>query len=284
MVAGCKDIILCTPPNSKGNLSPLILVAADLVGIKQIFKVGGAEAIGSMAYGTETIPKVSKIIGPGNQFVAEAKKQVLDSVSIDSPAGPSEVFIIADKDADPYFIAADLLADGEHGDNSSCILITTSEAVAKETIKQIKMQLKPLSTSDRIMKSLKSFGLIAVADTLDEAINFCNDFAPEHVELMIENPENYLPKIMNAGSVFLGKWTAKASGDYVNGANHILPTGGFAKMYAPLSVESFGLLMEVQNVSTKISLARVRESAEILGELEGLPAHRESISVRFRKR
>lgn len=282
-IAGCQTIIMCTPPDSKGNVPSPTLVAADLIGIKNIFKVGGSEAIGAMAFGTRTIPSVYKIFGAGNSFVTEAKMQVYGTVDIDMPAGPSEVFIIADESANPAFIAADLLADGEHGEDSGCVLVTTSLKVAEGVVKEIDKQLKDLSTAERTKKALESYGLIAVVDTLLEAIEFSNDYAPEHLEIMTKNPKDILKKITNAGSVFLGPWTTKGSGDYATGANHVLPTGTMAKMFNPLSVESFGKKMQVQIVESKNALSKIRTIIETFGEIEGLPAHKNSATIRFLK-
>lgn len=283
VIAGCRDIILCTPPNKDGRIPAPTLVAADIIGVKQLFKIGGAEAIAAMAYGTESIPNVYKIFGAGNAFVTEAKMQIFGEVDIDMPAGPSEVFIIADKTANPRFIAADLLADGEHSEDSACVLVTTSMNVAEKTLQEIEKQLDQLSTADRIRESLRRYGLIAKVDSLDEAITFCNDYAPEHLEIMTENPDAVLEKINNAGSVFLGPWTTKSAGDYATGANHVLPTGGMAKMFPPLSVESFGKMMQVQQVASKQSLQRIRKTVETFGEIEQLPAHKNATSIRFEK-
>lgn len=244
-IAGCKEIIMCTPPDQKGSIPPPTLVAADMIGIKKIYKVGGAEAIAAMAFGTNTIPKVYKIFGAGNSYVTEAKMQVFGEVAIDMPAGPSEVFVVADETANPAFIAADLLADGEHGEDSACVLITTSDQIAKQTIQEIKKQLPKLSTKARARESIRRYGLFAIVDSLDEAIEFTNEYAPEHLEIMTRNPKNLVKKIINAGSVFLGDWTTKSAGDYATGANHVLPTGGMAKMFPSLSIESFGKMMQI---------------------------------------
>jgi len=283
IIAGCSEIVLCTPPDNSGNIPSPTLIAADSLGIKKIFKVGGAEAIGAMAFGTETIPNVYKIFGAGNSYVTEAKLQVFGTVNIDMPAGPSEVFIIADDTANPAYIAADLLADGEHGEDSACVLLTTSRVVANKTITEINNQLKHLSTAERVRESLRRYGLIAIVDSLDEAIAFSNEYAPEHLEIMTRNPNQVLQKITNAGSVFLGSWTTKSSGDYATGANHVLPTGGMAKMFPSLSIESFGRMMQVQKVSSKKSLAKIRKTIETFGETENLPAHKNATSIRFKE-
>ena len=279
-IAGCPEIILCSPAKSDGNLPAATIVAADLIGLKKIYKVGGAEAIAAMAYGTETIPRVYKIFGAGNAYVTTAKMCVYGDVAIDMPAGPSEIFIIADETANPKYIAADLLADGEHGKDSACVLITTSCRVAEETIKEIQKQLPRLKTRTRVEESIKSYGLFALVDSLEEAISFANEYAPEHLEIMTKNPRSLVEKITNAGSVFLGKWTTKASGDYATGANHVLPTGGTAKMYPPLGVDAYGKWMQVQEC-TKDGLIVIKKTIETIAEVEQLPAHKNSVTVRF---
>ncbi len=280
-IAGCKEIIICTPPQSNGQINPVVLLAAEMLGIKQIYKVGGAEAIAAMVYGTQTIPQVYKIFGAGNIYVTAAKILALEKIAIDMPAGPSEVLIIADETANPKFIAADLLADGEHGEDSACVLLTTSKKVAEETITEINKQLPKLKTQDRAKASLKKYSLFAVVDSIDEAIEFVNEYAPEHLEIMTRNPEKLVGKITNAGSVFLGDYTSKASGDYATGANHILPTGGMAKMYPPLGVDAFGKWMQVQKC-TKNGLLKIKTTIENIAETEGLPAHKNSASIRFK--
>ena len=279
-IAGCPEIILCSPAKSDGNLPAATIVAADLIGLKKIYKVGGAEAIAAMAYGTETIPRVYKIFGAGNAYVTTAKMCVYGDVAIDMPAGPSEIFIIADETANPKYIAADLLADGEHGKDSACVLITTSCRVAEETIKEIQKQLPRLKTRTRVEESIKSYGLFALVDSLEEAISFANEYAPEHLEIMTKNPRSLVEKITNAGSVFLGKWTTKASGDYATGANHVLPTGGTAKMYPPLGVDAYGKWMQVEEC-TKDGLIVIKKTIETIAEVEQLPAHKNSVTVRF---
>ncbi|MDP4011618.1 MAG: histidinol dehydrogenase [Candidatus Roizmanbacteria bacterium] len=281
-IAGCSKIVMVSPPDLSGKINANILVAADIAGISEIYKVGGAQAIAALAYGTKTIPKVSKIFGPGNRFVSTAKVLVSQDVAIDMPAGPSEVCIIADETANPSYIAADLLADGEHAEDSACVLVTTSQEIAEKTIAEIKIQLKTLSTADRIRASLKNYGLIAISKNMDEAIKFANDYAPEHLEIMTKNNRSVLKKIMNVGSVFLGDWTSKSSGDYATGANHVLPTGGMAKMFSPLGVEAFGRWIEVQKC-TKSGLRKIRKTITLLSEAEGLPAHKVSTEIRFLK-
>lgn len=279
-ISGCKKIIMCSPPKSNGLIPSATLVAADMIGLKKIFKVGGIEAIGAMTYGTETIPNVYKIFGAGNSFVTAAKMLAREKISIDMPAGPSEVFIITDETANPKFIAADLLADAEHGEDSACVLMTTSGYIAKKTIKEIKKQLPKLATKKYVEESLKRYGLFAVVETLQEAIDFANKYAPEHLEIMTKNSEIISKKINNAGSIFLGNWTSKSSGDYATGANHVLPTGGMAKMYPPLGVDAFGKWMQIQECS-KEGLRRIKKTIETITDVEQLPAHKNSVTVRF---
>jgi len=279
-IAGCKQIVLCSPPRGDGQIPSATLVAADMIGLTNIYKVGGAEAIAVMAYGTKTIPKVYKIFGAGNSYVTAAKMLVFEEVAIDMPAGPSEIFIIADETANPSYIAADLLADGEHGEDSACVLLTTSQKVAQKTIEEIIKQLTSLSTANRAKEAIKRYGLFAVAKSLDEAIAFTNSYAPEHLEIMTKNPEKIVSQIQNAGSVFLGNWTTKSAGDYATGANHVLPTGGMAKMYPPLGVDAYGKWMQVQKC-TREGLKNIKKTIETLAEVEQLPAHKYSCQVRF---
>lgn len=279
-IAGCKEIIMCSPVNNTGQIPAVTLVAADMIGIAKIYKVGGIEAIAAMTYGTDTISKVYKIFGAGNSYVTAAKMLALQEISIDMPAGPSEIFIIADELANPAYIAADLLADGEHGEDSACVLITTSKKVAEETIRQIKEQLPKLSTGTRAKESIRRYGLFALVDSLDEAVMFANEYAPEHLEIMTKNSKVLVQKITNAGSIFLGNWTSKASGDYATGANHVLPTGGMAKMYPPLGVDAYGKWMQVQEC-TKTGLLAIKETIETIAEVEQLQAHKLSTSIRF---
>lgn len=282
LIAGCKEIIMCSPAGKKGKIPSPTLVAADMIGLKKIFKVGGAEAIAAMTFGTETIPNVYKIFGAGNIYVTAAKMLALETIGIDMPAGPSEVFIIADDFAHPKFIAADLLTDGEHGEDSACVLLTSSERIAEQTINEIEKQLPMLSTKDRAKASLEKYGLIAIVDSLDEAVEFTNEYAPEHLEIMTKNAESLVENITNAGSVFLGDFTSKSSGDYATGANHVLPTGGFAKMYQALGVADFGRWMQVQKC-TREGLLKIKETIETIAAAEDLPAHANSVTIRFEK-
>lgn len=279
-ISGCKEIVMCSPARGTGQIPAPTLVAADMIGLTQIFKLGGPLAIAAMTYGTETVPKVYKIFGAGGAAVTAAKMLALETIGIDMPAGPSEVFVIADETANPAYVAADLICDCEHGDDSAGVLVTTSEKVAQETAKEIEKQLPKLVTEARTRESLKKYGLIAVVDSLDEAVAFTNEYAPEHLEIMTRNPESVVKGIMNAGSVFLGDWTTKSAGDYATGANHVLPTGGMAKMYPPLGVDSYGKWMQVQKCS-KSGLSKIRKTIEVLAETEELPAHKVSASIRF---
>lgn len=281
LIAGCSEIVVTSPPKQDGSMPASTLVACDMLGIKNIYKVGGVEAIAAMTYGTKTIPAVYKIFGAGNSYVTAAKTIAQKTISIDMPAGPSEVLIIADETANPAFIAADLLADGEHGEDSACVLVTTSEEIAKRTIREIEKQLTILDTKERAEKSLSRYGLICLVDTITDAVKFSNDYAPEHLELMTKDADMLVGRITNAGSVFVGDWTTKSSGDYATGANHVLPTGGMAKMYPPLGVDGFGKWMQVQKC-TKGGLSRIKKTIETIATVEGLPAHRESVSIRFR--
>lgn len=282
IIAGCKEIIMCSPARKKGQIPSPTLVAADMIGLTKIYKIGGAQAIAAMVYGTESIPNVYKIFGAGNTYVTAAKMLALETISIDIPAGPSEILIIADETANPAYIAADLLADGEHGEDSACVLITTSKKIADQTIKEIEKQLPRLSTEAQAKESINKYGLFAIVDSLDEAIAFANEYAPEHLEIMIKKPELLVKKITNAGSLFLGNWTAKSTGDYATGANHILPTGGMAKMYPPLGVDAFGKWMQVQKC-TKEGLEKIKNTIETIAQVEELPAHKNSVSIRFKK-
>jgi histidinol dehydrogenase len=283
-LAGCPEIIVCSPPNKEGKLPAPIATALKVLNLPNLraFKIGGAQAIAAMAYGTASIPKVYKLFGAGNPYVTAAKVLSFSQglTSIDMPAGPSEVLIIADKSANPAYAAADFLSQAEHADDSSAVLLTDSPELAKAVAKEVARQLPLLSTADRASNSLERYGLIAIVDNLDEAIEFANDYAPEHLEVCTDDPTALLPKLTNAGTVFLGNYTPEPSGDYVSGLNHVLPTGANTKMFGPLSVESFGKKMQVQRM-TKEGLAAIRQSAEVMADAEGLPAHKRAISIRF---
>lgn len=280
-VAGCKEIILCVPPNKEGEVPSAVLVAADLCGISRIYKIGGAQAIAAMAFGTETIPKVSKIFGPGNQYVTTAKMLAYGDVDIDMPAGPSEVLAFADESANPEWLAADLLSQLEHGEDSQAILVTLSESVAQNVRDEIKKQLSSLKRKGIIEKSLKkSFAIIA--DTFSTAISFINGYAPEHLEIVLKDEKKALQAINNAGSIFLGPFASEPLGDYATGANHTLPTSGYAKMFSALSAESFGKKIQVQKVSEQ-GIRNLRDTVEVLAEREGLDAHKNAVSIRFKR-
>jgi len=278
-VAGCEEIVLCTPPSRDGKCSQVVLAAAYLCGITQVFKVGGAGAIGAMAYGTETIPKVSKIFGPGNQYVTMAKMLVFGEVDIDMPAGPSEVLVIADAKANPKWVAADLLSQLEHGEDSQSVLVTSSEPLAVKVIAEMENQMRKLSRLKIIEKSFeKSFTVLV--KSMDEACQLVNAYAPEHLEIVMTNPAQVSKKINNAGSIFLGSYTNEPLGDYATGANHTLATSGYAKMFPALSTESFGKMIQVQRVS-KEGIKKLRFAVETLATAEGLDAHKNAVTVRF---
>ncbi|OGG56293.1 histidinol dehydrogenase [Candidatus Kaiserbacteria bacterium RIFCSPHIGHO2_02_FULL_55_20] len=280
-IAGCREIVLCVPPGKDGKIPGAVLVAADMCGISNIFKVGGAQAIAAMAYGTGTIPKVSKIFGPGNQYVTTAKLQVYGEVDIDMPAGPSEVLVFADETANPSWVAADLLSQLEHGEDSQAILVTLSKTLGERVLKEINTQREVLPRKTIISESLKkSFAI--VADSFDTAIALINDYAPEHLEIILKDEKKALEAITDAGSVFLGPYTSEPLGDYATGANHTLPTSGYAKMFSALSVESFGKKMQVQRVSRE-GIKGMRNTVETLAKREGLSAHKNAVSIRFKK-
>ena len=278
-VAGVKEIILCTPLDKNGQISPYILAAADLLGIKDIYCLGGAQAIAAMAYGTETVPKVDKIVGPGNIYVALAKKIVFGNVGIDSFAGPSEVLIIADSSANPKFVAADLLSQAEHDPDAQSVLITDSLLLARSVEKEINIQKKSLSRKSIINVSLKKNGMMIIVETLDKAITLANLKAPEHLELMIKNPLDMLKKVKNAGAVFLGNYTPESVGDYFAGPNHVLPTGGTARFSSGLSVHDFIKRTNYMSYS-RSALEKVNMEISKIAEVEGLTAHANSVKIR----
>lgn len=281
-IAGVKEIIMVTPPSKDGSPNPNIMAAAAVAGVDKVFLCGGAQAVAALAYGTEKIPKVDKIVGPGNIFVATAKKLLYGVVDIDMVAGPSEILIVADKTAKPSFLAADLMSQAEHDVMASSILLTTSEAVAKATAKEIEKQIKFLERQEIIEQSLESYGEIIVCENLAQAIEFANELAPEHLELCVEEPLKYIGMLDNAGSVFLGNWSPEPLGDYFAGPNHVLPTSGTARFFSPLSVDSF-----VKKSSfiyyTEDALAQAKDKIVTLADSEGLTAHANSIKVRFDK-
>ncbi|NWJ46149.1 MAG: histidinol dehydrogenase [Chloroflexi bacterium] len=283
-IAGCDEIIVCTPPNKEGKIHYSILAAVAVLNLPnlRLFKVGGAHAIAAMAYGTESIPKTYKIFGAGNPYVTAAKVLAFSEgmVSIDMPAGPSEVLIIADASANPAYVAADFLSQAEHADDSSAVLLTTSPKLAIAVAAEVRRQLPLLSTADRASNSLEQYGMIGIVETIEQAIEFANDYAPEHLEVCTENVDEVLPKLRNAGTIFVGNFTPEPSGDYVSGLNHVLPTGANTKMFGPLSVESFGKKMQMQRMTAE-GLANLRKAAEVMAAAEGLPAHGRAINIRF---
>lgn len=279
-VAGVEEIIMTTPPGPDGKVNPTTLVAAHEAGATAVYKVGGAQAIAALAYGTESIPKVDKIVGPGNIYVALAKKAVYGHVSIDSIAGPSEILVIADETANPRFVAADLLSQAEHDELASAILVTTSEEVAKAVDKEIEGFLKELSRSEIIKKSLENYGHLLLAETLEEAIETANEIASEHLEIVTKDPYQVMMKIRNAGAIFLGEYSSEPLGDYFAGPNHILPTNGTAKFFSPLSVDDFLKKSSIISYS-KEALEAVHKDIETFAEAEQLTAHANSIKVRF---
>lgn len=278
-IAGVKEVVIVTPPNAQGKINPVILAAARIAGVDKIFKVGGAQAIAALAYGTESIPKVDKIVGPGNAFVAEAKKQVYGQVSIDMIAGPSEILIVSDGKTDPRHAAADLLSQAEHDKMASAVLVTDSEALAKAVQAELEIQIPQLERSEIARASIDNNGKIIVADDLNKVIEIANEIAPEHLELCVEQPFDYLDKIRHAGSVFMGRNCPEALGDYFAGPNHTLPTSGTAKFSSPLSVDDFVKKMQY-TYYTREALARVAEDVAYFARAEGLTGHAKSAVIR----
>ena len=279
-IAGCSEICITTPPSADGKVNPVILAAAKIAGVDRIFKVGGAQAVAALAYGTETIPKVDKIVGPGNAFVAEAKRQVFGRVSIDMIAGPSEILVFADGKSDPKFVAADLLSQAEHDKMASAVLVTDSMELAVKVREEIENQLKELPREEIARTSIDNNGKIIVADSLLDVIDVANEIAPEHLELSVDNPFDYLDKIKNAGSIFMGRYCPEALGDYYSGANHTLPTSGTARFSSPLSVDDF-VKKSQYTYYTKEALQKVAEDVAFFAEKEGLSAHAKSAIIRF---
>lgn len=280
-IAGCKEIVLCTPPNKEGKVNPAILYAAQVAGVNKIFKIGGVQAIGAMAYGTESVPKVYKIFGPGNQYVMAAKQQVsLHEVAIDMPAGPSEVEVLADETATPAFVAADLLSQAEHGADSQVVLITTSEKLIEEVEKEVMSQLKALHRRDIAEKSLANSKLILVKD-MDEAIDMTNEYAPEHLIIETKDYMELAEKVVNAGSVFLGALTPESAGDYASGTNHTLPTNGYAKAYSGVNLDSFIRKITFQEI-TREGMCTIGPAIEVMASNELLDAHKNAVTVRLK--
>ena len=279
-VAGCKEIVLCTPPNKEGKIHPAILYAAQVSGVSKIFKAGGVQAIGAMAYGTESVPKVYKIFGPGNQYVMAAKQQVsLHDVAIDMPAGPSEVEVIADETANPAFVAADLLSQAEHGVDSQVVLITTSEKLLNEVEYEVQHQLSRLPRWEMAEKSLANSKLILVKD-MDEAIAMTNEYAPEHLIIETKDYMELAEKVVNAGSVFLGSYSPESAGDYASGTNHTLPTNGYAKAYSGVSLDSFIRKITFQEINRE-GIQNIGPAIEVMAANEQLDAHKNAVSVRL---
>ena len=279
-VAGVKRIVMTTPPGKDGKVNEGTLVAAKEAGVTEIYKVGGAQAIAALAFGTESVPKVDKIVGPGNIFVALAKKAVYGYVSIDSIAGPSEILVIADETANPRYVAADLLSQAEHDELASAILVTTSRELAAKVQEEVDGFLKVLSRRDILVKSLENYGYILVAENLEAAVDAANDIASEHLEIVTKNPFEVMTKIRNAGAIFLGEYSSEPLGDYFAGPNHILPTNGTAKFFAPLSVDDFVKKSSIISYSRE-ALQAVHKDIELFAKAEGLTAHANSIAVRF---
>lgn len=279
-VAGVEEIIMTTPCNSEGKVYPMTLVAANEAGVDAIYKAGGAQAIAALAYGTESIPKVDKIVGPGNIFVALAKRTVFGHVSIDSVAGPSEILVLADETANPRYVAADLLSQAEHDEMASAILITTSQELAQKVSEQVEVFIEELSRTEIMRKSVDSYGYILVAKDMDEAIDTANEIASEHLEIMAKNPFDTMTKIKNAGAIFLGDYSSEPLGDYFAGPNHVLPTNGTAKFFSPLSVDDFIKKSSIIYYS-KEALEPVYKDIVDFAKSEQLTAHANSISVRF---
>ena len=281
-IAGVREVVMVTPPNGEGKINPVILAAAKIAGINKIFKVGGAQAIAALAYGTKSIPKVDKIVGPGNAFVAEAKKQVFGRVSIDMIAGPSEILIVADGASNPRHVAADLLSQAEHDKLASAVLVTDSAELAEKVKAELEIQIPLLERADIARASIDQNGKIIVADDLRQAIDIANEIAPEHLELCVDNPFDYLDSIRHAGSIFMGRNCPEALGDYFAGPNHTLPTSGTAKFSSPLGVDDF--IKKVQyTYYTKDALAEVAHDVATFAQAEGLTAHARSATIRMER-
>lgn len=279
-IAGVEEIIMVTPPRKDGTANPDILVAAALCGVDRVFLMGGAQAVAALAYGTEMVPKVDKIVGPGNIFVATAKKLLFGEVDIDMIAGPSEILILADETAEPSYLAADLMSQAEHDKLASSILVTTSAEIAQKTKEELARQVQTLSRREIIEESLQRFGAIFVCETTDQAVELANRLAPEHLEVMMADPVSYIGKLDNAGSVFLGKYSPEPLGDYYAGPNHVLPTSGTARFFSPLSVDAF-IKKSSYIYYTQEALANAKDDIILLAERERLTAHANSIRVRF---
>ena len=280
-IAGCREIVLCTPPNREGKVHPAILVAAKIAGVDKIFKAGGVQAIGAMAYGTESVPKVYKIFGPGNQYVMAAKQLVsLHDCAIDMPAGPSEVCVIADDSSNPEFVAADLLSQAEHGTDSQVILITTSEMILEEVQKEIHVQLEKLYRKDIAIRSLENSKLVLVKSKT-EAMQLCNAYAPEHLIIATDDYAQLATQVINAGSVFLGHYACESAGDYASGTNHTLPTHGYALAYNGVNLDSYNRKITFQHLTAE-GIRSIGRAVEVMAENEQLDAHKNAMSVRIK--
>ncbi len=280
-IAGCKEIILCSPPDKNGEINPAILYAADLIGIKSIFRVGGIQAIAALTFGTESIPKVDKIFGPGNQYVTAAKQKSLNyGLAIDMPAGPSEVLIIADASGNPEFIAADLLSQAEHGTDSQVILLSDNKEIIAQSLKEVQKQLKELPRKEIAQKALENSQAILLS-SIPECIQLSNKYAPEHLILATENTTEIVKLIENAGSVFIGNYSCESAGDYASGTNHTLPTNGFARNYSGVSIESFMKKITFQEIS-KEGINEIGPAIEIMAEAEQLMAHKNAVTLRLK--
>jgi histidinol dehydrogenase len=278
-IAGCKEIVLCSPPNKEGKIHPAVLYAAKIAGVSEIFKIGGVQAIAAMAYGTESVPKVYKIFGPGNQYVTAAKQLVsLKDVAIDMPAGPSEVEVLADSSANPKFVAADLLSQAEHGTDSQAILITTDEKLADEVVVEVEKQLAELPRKEIATQSIEHSKIILVRN-IEEAIAITNEYAPEHLIISTQNYLEIGEQIENAGSIFLGNYTPESAGDYASGTNHTLPTNGYAKAYSGVNLDSFRKKITYQEIS-KEGIEIIGNTIEIMAENENLFAHKNAVTLR----
>lgn len=279
IIADCKEIVVCSPPQSDGKTNCYLAYCAVLLGIEKIFMIGGAQAVAAMAFGTETVPQVYKIFGPGNRYVTTAKTMVQNKVAIDMPAGPSEVLVVADETANPSFIAADLLAQAEHGTDSQSILVATSSEIIAETLKEIEKQMAVLPRKEIAAKAIAN-SYAVLANNLEEAMQFSNEYAPEHLILATEQYQSLIPLITNAGSVFLGNLTPESAGDYASGTNHTLPTSGFSKAYSGVSVDTFIKKITFQHLSTD-GLSNIGPTVETLAAAEGLQAHKNAITIRL---
>ncbi len=279
-IAGVEEIIMVTPPRKDGTANPDILAAAKIAGVGRVFLMGGAQAVAALAYGTQTVPQVDKIVGPGNIYVATAKKLLFGTVDIDMIAGPSEILIVADETANPKFLAADLMSQAEHDKMASAVLLTDSERIAARTVEELERQMQTLSRRDIIEASLRDFGAVIICDSIAQAVDIANSIAPEHLEMAVREPLEYIGRIDNAGSVFLGQYAPEPLGDYFAGPNHVLPTGGTARFFSPLSVDSF-IKKSSFIYYTEDALRKAKDDIVKLAETEGLTAHANAVKVRF---